>query len=523
MTQKALLKFAESGLVCLVLSWLRLVISGVCLITSMVCLNGSVHAQTEHKATENRISAESKHAITAGALKAEIIDNGHAGPNPAGGSVFIAIKLFAAENTASSQPGKTRGRKSGAGLSATLVLEAENGEIRTISGETVKPRIEPQRATAIIEGLRPGVEKTILVELRLKSIGGDAPDILKVTLADMAGVQSEPVELKWTVKDCSSNYYAELRKLAEAGGAQLGKLIAALRMPDKSLPRSFLFRTTLMPDTGRERRCVKYKRKWNPYEYEWERVCVRYRGGDADAGGARQMSASREEREILAQAAAFIKSGGADPKLSRNTDLGWRGGKIAEDLRIYLEQELNPALCTGAVQFSDYYLKNVSGLTKHADTILSLAARARTLAAAKAEQAKQQAEALPGGHPGIGLVPLSVVVSPPTQQLDAGEADLRQIILNLAPYANLPAETMQQLAAAPATLEMLRIVKQAMDDKKAAADKEMMNAIIPAFAFIEAAAYLNLAGQRYATVKSSFVGSIEGIRAAYDKHCICGG
>jgi hypothetical protein len=447
--------------------------------------------------------------VEAGDLTARIFDSGQAAPYAAGGSAFASIRI-----TPKGEASKDRReRRKPGNIAATLSLSAENGEILLVTGDNAKATVNGGEVA--IEGMRPGQESVVLVELRL--IEAETPAKLKIVLKDAGGVAAAPVEIVWAVKDCAGGYYRELRRIAEAGGDRLSKLLAEVRSPDKNLPRASLFRAPQQRAARGGRECVRYKREWNPYSFQYERVCASYRA--AAPRPEASTAASREEREIFNQASAIMRAGGADPKLDRSGSLGLVTGKVADDLRIYLNQPAHPALCTGAVQFSAYHLKQLAGLRSHVEGVIAKAEKARALASAKAVEAKGLAQSAPGGHPGVGLAPFPIVKA---AQDAADPQSLRAAILKLAPYAGVTQEEMTALAAAPDELAMLKIVKPALD-RADEGEREVVKAVTPAFALIEAAVHLTIAEARYQKLRGVFIGSFEGIRDAHEKHCVCGG
>lgn len=495
---------------------LKLLFLGLFLSVANAALISPLAAQSQTSLARDASQAAQTptETLTAGELRAEIYDSGQAGPQAVGSSAFASIKIKM-NGTFEAPKGKNKKRsKTPAGPGPIIELEAPSGEISNITGENVTPALSGSSATAQIARLQPGEETTVLVEMRLKAPAGEQINALKITLKDPNGAASNTAELKWMARDCAGDYYRELQMIAASGGTQLSKLLTELRSPDKSLPRASLFRTTTPASSGGGR-CVRYKRRWDPYESGYRRVCVRYKGGENIEETASTEVSSKDEREILQRAGAFLRSGGADPKLARNGSLEWVTGKVASDLRGYLEQPAHPALCTGAKQFTDYYLKQSAGLKSHAESIINLAAKSRELAADKVARAKEDIEQLAAGHPGAGMAPLPISER-------AKEEGLKQLILALAQYAGLSPESKEALSQSTDELGMLKVMKDALD-AKGEDDKVMAKVVRSGLAFVEAAVHLTIAEGKYQAVKTKFIGGFENIRAAHDKFCVCGG
>ncbi len=491
---------------------LKMLFSTITLALACALAMQPLSAQTQPDATQ--ASPSKNRVLTAGDLQAEISDSGQSAPHAVGSSAFASIKIrMAGVWEPSKSKSKTR-QKAPDPAGGRIEFEAGQGEITSVTGANVTPSINGERANAQITRLRPGEETTVLVEMRLKASVGEQANVLKVTLKDAAGAASQPAELRWTVRDCAGDYYRELQMISASGGGQLSKLLAELRAPDKSLPRASLFRPGASTSLN-DGRCLRYKRRWDPYEDAYRRVCVRYKDGEPEERVTDGVPSPQEEREILQRASATLRNGGADSKLSRNGSLEWVSGKVANDLRVYLGQPHHPALCTGAIQFTDYYLKQAAGLKSHAESAINLAEKARTIAAAKTGQAKQALDALGSEQPGAGLGAL------PVSERGTGRP-LSLLIVALAPYGGLSPEGIAALEQAPDELAMLKALKDGMD-ANAEPNKAVVAIITPALAMIEAAAYLTKVEAKYQAVRTKFIGGFESVRAAHDKYCVCGG
>ncbi len=472
-----------------------------------------IWAQTE-PASESQTLPPRSATLTVGDLTAEISDSGQAAPHAVGSSAFASIKLKMAGTPESRKAKKKTRNKAPEPVGSTIDFEAVEGEITSITGAKVTSSVNGQTANAQIPRLRPGEETTVLVEMRLKASAGEQVNLLKVTLKDAAGASSQLAELRWMVRDCAGDYYRELQTIAASGGSQLSKLLAELRTPDKSLPRTWIFRAS---STVRSRgRCLRYRRQWDPEEYGYRRVCVRYRDGEQEQPTTASTSVNpKEEREIFQRANAFLRTGGADPKLSRKGSLEWVSGKVASDLRLYLEQPPHPALCTGATEFTNYYLKQSAGLKAHAEGVINSAAKAREMAAAKTAEAKQVLAAMQTEQ--SGETPTATPISD-----QSGEQPLRSLVIELAPYSGLSPEAVAALEQAPDDLAVLQTLKDGMDTV-AEPDKAARAILMPALAMIEAAVHMTRVEARYQDVRTKFIGGFENVKAAHDKFCVCGG
>jgi hypothetical protein len=478
-------------------------IAFVAIAAAAVLIPPSLLAQDRASPDAER-AAPVTHDLSTGMLKAELVGSAQAGPNAAGSPAFASISITA-NNASLGKRGMT---------AAELVLEAVNGTIKAITGPGVKADIAGDRARASITGLRHASPAKILVEMTLNDSGAD--NSLKLVLRDSAGQASRPVTLTWTVRDCAGNYYTALQEISKAGGSDLANLIRTMAKRDPAIPTTPLFRVPLGGDiSGSASRCVRYEVQWDVIGYRWRRICVRHAREPVNTRAIATPGISQEERRILLNAASILRSGGADPKLTPDGSFGWVSGKVAQDLRLYLVQDKHPALCTGAIQFTEYYSKRLSGLKKHISSVLEAGASARSVAKRRVDAVKREAASFTGGHPGIGFLPLRAIGYPVSSTDDS----IRGLILTLAPYAGLAKDDLDRIASAANEFEMLKAVREAMDGR--ALPDALAKTLTPSFALIEAAYYLKLVERRYQQLKTGYIGSLEGIRAAHDAHCVC--
>ncbi len=92
-----------------------------------------------------------------------------AGRYSAGTSAFVQIRL-SSKSTAKH------------GIEAELLLEVEHGEIVGVTGPQVDTDEEGNVRIAHIEGLRQGRDRSLLVEVKLRTAEGNPPNKLKLTL-----------------------------------------------------------------------------------------------------------------------------------------------------------------------------------------------------------------------------------------------------------------------------------------------------------------------------------------------------
>ena len=232
----------------------------------------------------------------------------------------------------------------------------EHGEIVGVTGPQVDTDEEGNVRIAHIEGLRQGRDRSLLVEVKLRTAEGNPPNKLKLTLRspgaepdekDGAAVElaafSESTDtalLAWPVTDCAGGYLAALRQIGEEKGNRLREIWREASRPEKSMPREWLFRPALPKSSSRRRKVAP---------------------ADVTASLAAQ-----DAREIFLEAGRLLRAG-YDPDLGLKGRHSFTLSKTSNDLRKYFSQDENAAICTGAIAFTNYYEGKLSPLRKRGE------------------------------------------------------------------------------------------------------------------------------------------------------------
>jgi hypothetical protein len=227
----------------------------------------------------------------------------------------------------------------------------------------------------------------------------------------------------------------------------------------------------------------------------------------------------KSEAKIYRFAAPFVAARAIDRQLSQKQNAGWVTQRVATDLRGYLKQEKNPAICSGALQMADYFLGKLEAVRDRAAAITEMAEKARALAAAKTRDARDAIVADPGGHPGWGAAPLEVKA----REGEAGSDrhDVRPLIVAVAALTSDTA-LVESVRQAGSGFEALKLLHQSLNDAGKDLDAASKRAIRNALGAIEAAEYLGVIEGHYAAIDDTVAGSLRSIKDAYGRNCLCG-
>jgi len=478
---------------------LRILSAGVliagCLLARDVALaqdnSGAVGAAQPASISAPELAAPTQ--LQAGVVRATLTATPTAGRYSAGTSAFAQLRL-------SSNATAKRG------VAAELRLEAEHGEIVGVTGSGVDTDIEDGVHTAHIDGLRQGRDRLLLIEVKLRAAEGNPTNKLRLTLraassepdaqegkasaeAGADAATADTALLAWPLTDCAAGYHAALRQIGADKGNRLREIWRAASRPEKSLRREWLFRPALPKSASRRRRAAS----------------------DETASVASPVA-----RDIFIEAGRLLHAG-YDPELGSNGRWSETLGKTSNDLRKYFSQESNAAICTGAIAFTNYYDGKLSPLRKRGERLTALSAEAKQLAHERADTIFEAARGLPMGHPGWGGATLAAL-----RPIEVRSRDLKAMVADLVEIAGLPAAVIAELRTADGPYAALRAVEDHGLDA-AELPKDVRADLRQALSAIEAAVLLDTFLSRYAGFWDGFYGSLEAIRDAHGKNCVCDG
>ena len=455
---------------------------------AMLALGGAPYdAIAQHNARKTATTAafpgraDAVKTLEAGDVRAELLTMGGDKALTAGSGAFAQIKL-------------STGGAAKQGVSAEIVVEAEHGVVATIDGLGLTTDAKGNTMRARVEGLRKGRDRKLLVEVKLLPAAGQERTTLKVTLralallgkADKPGTASEDMAaISWTVKDCAGGYYGALQQIHADSSLRPGEKWKEAAKADDSLPKGWVF-------APKEERRSRRNR----------------------ARSAADVASTKTERAILTEAGRLARAG-RDPALDRDGELGWMLGKVATDLDSYLSQPTNPAICTGALGMTDYYLRRLSALAQRGERLEQLAGDARAMARGKVEAAFATARGLPEETLGwSGVTPTAA------QAMTVRTDSLAGMAVSLAELAAVPGDVITKVKDAQAPYDALIPVQEAGIDRDGMPDA-VRDALRAALTSIDAAARLDAIAKRHKSLQAAFDGRINAIRDAHGKHCVC--
>jgi hypothetical protein len=416
--------------------------------------------------------------LEAGNIRAELLTIGENKTLAAEGAAFAQVKL-------------STGTAAKKGINAELLVEASHGEVVSITGSGSKAEGNGPAARVQIDGLRKGRDRNLLVEMKLPKAESDRTT-LKVTLRALSDAgqpagKEAATEIAWSIKDCAGGYYGALQEIRNQSEWQATERWKAAAKADPNLPKGWLF-------APREERRSRRRRRQEP---------------EVTAA-----SPIKNQREIFAEASKIARAG-RDTALDRDGNLGWTLGKASSDLDSYLSQPINPAICTGAPGFADYYEKRLADLVKRGEKLTVLAADAKRLAQDKAATAFRMVRELSDETPGWGgVTPVAA------KAMAIRDDSLTGLAASLAELAAVPAEILGKVRQAQTPYAALVPIHDAGIGAKGMPEA-LRDSLSAAFAAIDAAARLEVIRERHAGVQGAFEGRIKAIRDAHGKHCVC--
>lgn len=418
--------------------------------------------------------------LDAGSLSAVVELPADSVPLAAGSSTFANVTV----RTSSKAP-----------QSGELRFSASNGAIKTIF--QAEGTISEGGAEAVVplKAVRSGRERRVLVEIALPPGAATGNLGLSVALASLDGDSGSPAPAKfaWNVKDCAGAFRRALSEAADTRLAGIDESLGALRPARRSAAETWIFR----PDLRSLRKNVCRGKK-----------C-------AEEAASTPGAVTSDERSLIIEAQSILSTGGADPNLTRESAIGWPTFKAASDLKGYLKQPANPAICTGALQFSDYYLKNLGRLKARVERVKSLASMSAGLIQARIDFMRSQAAALPGGHPAWGGATLALA-----RPASAGNVRLREAVVELARLSGLAPDAITEIEKADGLRSALEVSARHWD-AAAITDRNYRSQAEFVLSLVEAADVIARLAANYDRLERDFLGTFAFIQDAYKEHCSC--
>lgn len=413
--------------------------------------------------------------LVAGVFIADVSANAPDTPLSPGGSAFAQIIL--------SQQGAEKRDES------ELVLSADGGSIRSVSGVKLKDRDEPGTFRVRAAEMKKGRPIRVLVEMALDDDPLPrgavlAPNRLRVTLREPGSEGGESAELSWPVAECTDSYPSAFPGLLEGPAAEMLTALKNSRFEDRGRPGRWLFRP--------------------------ERTLLVKRGRDAEE----EDPVRARDREIIRAANVLVRSRTVQRDLLPRQKVGLVSRKIATDLRRYLQQDPSPALCTGVDEMLGYFDGKLDGLREGSEAANKFAITARDLASDRTQAALD-----------LGSQPVQASSEPAeTGSVTRGETGNPVLKRHVEALAALGAseKTQQSVRDAPTTFDALRALRKGAKPLLGkSAPEQLREAASSALTMIEAADYLARGRARYMSVRSGIEGSMTAIREAQTAGCGC--
>jgi len=296
-----------------------------------------------------------------------------------------------------------------------------------------------------------------------------AGSVIRIAAKDQDTGSSSPTVLDHTIGTCAGAYHSALSHIGATHGEALGQAIKSAQSGWRKLKGRWLFPP---------RRSIKDK------GFRW----------------------------VVRRAAPFVRRRGIDPKL-RQTVQTQLIARMATDLKVYVGQRAAPALCTGAVQYMDFF-----------DNQLVPFRRDRESAAELFERAAQMADWKLGSAERALRTPLVLRGNEDTDLLTARERQLTKLFATARAIWSTIVDadgTEGLLFAHVSALAHSRIALKQVALKRRSPLRARYFTLYTAFTAVEALAYIQTSHAKYQEIAAGFGNTIAAVRSAHSKICGC--
>jgi len=441
------------------------------------------------------MDASAKSELVVGGLHAKIDFKGPTTVVPVGGTAIVTVTI-------------TDG---GGNKSVMVTADAEVGEVVSITGKGVKPTpIAGGLSTQIALPANGPTEAIVALAVKQGSPGPDGKlrSRLRLALAPQLGGRDETI-LPFALADCAGNYKNELSKIIGDRRAQMMGTLDWVAAPEADWPANWLFPPAkLAPAIS----CTPRRGK----------IAASCRATPGIKAQPDQATTTIDDARMLEFASQVQRQRGALPQFQHRTQpLRQASYTMLNSLRMYMEQDANPALCNGVDYMLDYYRSRTGLLRKTIDEAKTALDRARQLLATRMAEVTGAPSAQ---APSVGLrlasnEPAAMTAAPAAPgPVDPTLADLAdqvgQTILSAADVADLK--------SSPDIWSKLRKLKAFLDGPAAAAlPPERRSAAVAALGMIEAVQYLGATVPRYERLDAMIYGTMSVISDAHQHSCVC--
>jgi hypothetical protein len=426
--------------------------------------------------------APAKDMLRVGGVTAKISQIGSDTLQPVGISTFVNVTVTSASDPAA----------------VLLRAELDGASLKAVAGRGLQAKAFPSGSDVRFK-LDRNASTAIGFEIALGGVkdASDKPNgRLRLTLGTGApGVAPDSAVLSWQVTDCAGNYYTRLQSI----------LTDRQERMSKALERAVAFEPSIGPTWI-------FPRKAGAVLING---CAGRRGSKSQACAKANAPATSPdealENKLMALAERVEAARGALQEFQRRSgalrQVSW---SLLNGLRIYLQQQANPALCSGVEDMLDYYLRNTPTLRA------TIAEAGEALLSAK-ELAKRKVDAFAQAAAVTSAQGDSTAV-PPSDGHEFRPDDLIRRVARLM-FSTADAATLEGMEDIKPELQKVK----ALLDGGAAADKseQMRAAAISALRTIEATNYLSSAYAKFHDIDESIFGTMSAISEAHKQTCIC--
>lgn len=229
-----------------------------------------------------------------------------------------------------------------------------------------------------------------------------------------------------------------------------------------------------------------------------------------------------EEASIQRLVDDFVRARGSVPELTGKGRHAWAAQKVVADLKTYVSQPLNFAVCTGAMEYMDFLSSNLTQLRKRTDEVAGAAARGKAIVEARLTLLRETPRKVASTETPVITGSLA---SPPASGalIDNPELKVARLVAEAA-REMLPPDVLATVIAEKRPLDAIGKIAAALEgeagdalgDARRAAAKRVVAAL-------EIALYAELMQANYAEVEGAVFATIGAVRGAHKAHCTCGG
>ena len=252
--------------------------------------------------------------------------------------------------------------------------------------------------------------------------------------------------------------------------------------------------------------------------------CSRWEEKPLESGPAIATLPTDDEMVAFKFLDEYVRAKGAPAEFGANGRYNWLVARVIGDLRGYIAQIPNPALCAGGPDLMDFYANELKSMRRRTEEVQEIDENTRDFALRRIEQAellvRDGARTTPPAVTGTAaaMTPVPRQFAPNASPSPRYE-DLVQRATQLVLSKNQVALIMSE-SSLVASLRQARTQLDSDTAKEAAL--ELREGVMVALRAIEAGVYATALQARYTSIEESVHGTIADVRDAHATHCTCG-